>query len=76
MDEDVGVAHLVEGRLEGVDEMGGKLAYEAYGIGQEEGEVVDDYLADGSVECGEKLVSAKTSLLARRFISVDLPTLV
>lgn len=76
MNENVGVAYLVESRLEGVDEVCGELAYEAYRIGQEEGEVVDDYLSDSGVECGEKLVFGETSLLARRFISVDLPTLV
>ena len=56
MDEYVGVTHLVEGRLEGVDKMGGKLADESYGVGEQEGEIVDDDLAHGGVESGKKLV--------------------
>ena len=66
MDEYVGVTHLVEGRLEGVDKMGGKLADESYGVGEQEGEIVDDDLAHGGVESGKKLVLGKYIALAEQ----------
>ncbi len=47
-----------------------------YGVGEQEGEIVDDDLAHGGVESGKSLFSANTSLLLSRFINVDLPTLV
>ncbi len=54
--QDVGLAHLVEGGLERLDEAGGELADETDGVGEQEGEVVDYDLAHGGVEGGEKLV--------------------
>ncbi len=44
--------------------MGGEFADETDGVGEEEGEVVDDDLSDGSVEGGEELVFGEYVALA------------
>ena len=56
VDQQVGFAHLVEGRLEGVYQVGGQLADKSYGIGEQEGEIVYHHLAHRGVERGEQLV--------------------
>ena len=56
MHQQVGLAHLVESRLERVDQVGGQFADEAHCVGQEEGQVLDDHLAHRRVECGEEFV--------------------
>ena len=56
MEEEVGFGDFVEGGFEGFNELRGELADEAYGVGEEEGEIADDDLADGGVEGGEEFV--------------------
>ena len=65
MDQEVGLAHLVESRLEGVYEMGGKLADESHGIGEEEWQILNRNLPHGGVEGGEKFVFGKDVALAQ-----------
>ena len=59
VEEEVGLAHLVERALEGIDEVGGQLADEAHGVAEQEGQVINDDLADGRVEGGEEFVLGK-----------------
>ena len=66
MNQQVGVADLVEGRLERLHKVGGELADESHGVGQQEREIVDGDFAHGGVECGEKLVLGKDVALAQQ----------
>ncbi len=66
MHENIGIAHLVEGRLERVDKMRGEFADKADGVGEQEREVVDNHLAHCSVERGEKFVFGKHIRLAQQ----------
>ena len=62
----VGLAYLVEGRLERVDKVSWQLADEADGVGEQDGQVVDGNLAHGGVEGGEKLVLGKDVAFAEQ----------
>ena len=73
MQEEVCLTHFVERALEGFDELGGELADEAHGIGEEEGEVVYDDLAHGRVEGGEELVLGKDLTLSKDIHQCRLP---
>ena len=65
VDEDVAVAHLVEGALEGFHQMGGQLADEAYGVGQQERQVRNHHLAHSRVKGSKELVLGKHLALAQ-----------
>ncbi len=65
MHQQVGLAHLVESRLERIDKMSGQLAYETYGVGEQKRQIVDNDLAHRGVERGEKLVFGKHLALAQ-----------
>ena len=66
MNEDIGIAHLVEGAFEGIYEVGGELANKPYGVGEQEREVVDNHLAHSGVESGKKFVFGKHIALAEQ----------
>lgn len=76
MKQQIRVPDFVERGLERFHEVCGKFAYEAYGVGEQEGKIVDRHFSHSSVESGEKLVLGKYVAFAQRFISVDFPTLV
>lgn len=56
MQQQVGLAHLVERRLERLDELMGQLADEADGVRQQKGQILQNDLADRRVERREELV--------------------
>ncbi len=64
--QEVGVAHLVERGFERFHEMGREFAYEPYRVGEQEREVVDDDLAHGGVEGGKQLVFGKYIAFAQK----------
>ena len=66
VEQQVGLAHLVESRLERVDQVGGQFTDEPYGIGEEEGQVVDNHLAHRGVEGGKELVLGKDLALGQQ----------
>lgn len=66
MDQEVGLAHLVEGRFEGIDQVGRQLADKADSIGEEEGKVLDNHLANSRVERGEEFVLGKDLALGQK----------
>ena len=66
MDEQVGLPHLVEGGFEGVDEVGGQFADESHGVGEQEGQIVDDLLRDRRVEGGKEFVLGKDLALGEQ----------
>ena len=59
MNQQVGFAHLVQGRFERLDKMMRKLADETDGVGEQERQIVDSDLADGGVEGGKEFVLGK-----------------
>jgi hypothetical protein len=59
MQQKVGLAHLVKGRLEGLYKVGGELAYESNGVGEQEGEIFYYHFAHGGVEGCKELVLGK-----------------
>ena len=66
VNQQIGLANLVEGRLERLDKMGRQLADKPYGIGQKHRQIVYDDLPDSGVERGEKLVLGKHVALAQQ----------
>ena len=64
--QNVGLAHLVEGRFKRLDELGRKLADEAHRVGQQKRKVSHHHLAHGRVEGGKKLVFGQDFALAKR----------
>ncbi len=56
MQQEISLASLVERTLERVHQVGRQLAYESYGVGKEEGQIVNHHLSYGSVECGKEFV--------------------
>ena len=64
MDQQIGFAHLVQGRFEGLDKMMRELADETNGVGKQERQIVDSDLADGGIERGKELVLGKDVGLA------------
>ena len=59
VDQQIGFAHLIQGRFERFDKMMRELADETDGVGEQERQIVDSDLADGSVERGEEFVLGK-----------------
>ena len=59
MKEQVCLARLIEGALETVHQIRRQLADESHRIRQQEGQIVDDHLTDGSIEGGKELVLSK-----------------
>ena len=56
MDEQIGFAHFVQGRFEGLDEVVWQFAYKSDGVGEEEGQVFDRHFPDRSIECSKEFV--------------------
>ena len=73
--QQVGFAHLVECTLERVNQVGRQFTDKAHRIGQE-GRLSMITLRTVVSSVAKSLFSANTSVLARRLMSVDLPTLV
>ena len=65
MHQDVGLPHLIERRLERFNKAGRQLAYETYGVGEQERKIVNDDLAHRGVERGKQLVLGKHIALAQ-----------
>ena len=65
MQEEVGLAHLIESALEGVHEVVGQLAYESHRVGQQEGQIVHDDFTYRSVQGGKELVLGKHLALGK-----------
>ena len=59
MEEDIGLADFVQGALESLDQLGGKLADETHGVAEQEGDVLDNYLSHGGVQGGEEFILRK-----------------
>ena len=57
--QQVCLAHLVEGTLEGVHQVGGQFTDKSDGIGQQERQVADDDLAHRRIEGGKEFVFGK-----------------
>ena len=77
MNEQIGLAHLVQGRFEGLHQVVGQFADESYCIGQQERQVVDGDFTNRRVERGEEFVLGKDLGLAeqvhqRRFAHVGI----
>ena len=66
MDEEIGFGDLIESGLEAFDELGREFADESDGVGEEEGEVANNDLADGGVEGGEKFVFGEDIALSQK----------
>ncbi len=64
--QDIGLAHLVESALEGIHKMRGQLADEAYGVGKQKRQIVDNHLAHRGVERCEQLVLGKHVAFAQQ----------
>ena len=73
MYQQVCLPHLVEGRLKGIDQVGGQLADEPYRIGKQERQVVNHHLADGGVEGGKEFVLGKDITLRQEVHHRRLP---
>jgi len=54
----------------------GKFTYKSNGIRQQERLVVNDKLANRSIQCGKEFIFGKEVGFAQKFMMVDLPTLV
>ena len=65
MNEDVAVSHLVKRAFEGFHQMGGQLADEADGVGQQERQVGNHHLADSGVKCRKEFILGKYLALAQ-----------
>ncbi len=57
VDQEIGLGHHLEGRLEGLDQGGGQLAHEAHGVGQQHGLAARELQAPHpGIEGGEQAV--------------------
>ena len=65
MQQEVSLAHLVERRLERVDQVGRQLADEPHRVGEQERQITDDNLSDGRVEGCKELVLSKDITLGQ-----------
>jgi len=59
MQENIRLAHFVQGRFERFDQRVGEFPEEAHRVGEEEGLIADHHLADCRVEGGEEFVLGK-----------------
>ena len=66
MEQEVGLAHFVKGRLERVDQIGGELADEPDRVGKEERQIADDDLAHRGIESGKQFVLGKDLALGQQ----------
>ena len=63
--QQVGFAHLVEGRFERFYQVGGQFADKAHRVGQQERQIVDNYLPHRGVQCGKEFVFRKNIRLTQ-----------
>ena len=66
MDEQIGLAHLVERAFERINKVGGQFADETYGVGKQEGQVFHHHLTNRGVERGKKFVFGKDVALGQQ----------
>ena len=64
--EEVGLTHLVEGRFERLNKVGGQLAYETNGVGKQERKVLYNNLAHRGVERCKQFVFGKHFTLGKQ----------
>ena len=66
MHQKIRLAHLVERRLERLDQLGRQLTDKPDGIGQQERQVIDNHLANSRIECREQLILGKDITFAQQ----------
>ena len=64
--QQIGLAHLIKSRFEGLDKICRKLADESYSIGQQERQILDYHLAHRCIERREELVLGKDLALGKQ----------
>jgi len=64
--QDVGFPHLIQCRFKRFDQAVRKLADEANGVGEQERQILEYDLSDGSIQGGKKLVFRKNIRFAEQ----------
>ena len=65
MQEEVGLAHLIESALEGVHEVVWQLAYESHRVREQEGQIVHNDFTYRGIQGGKELVLGKHLALGK-----------